>query len=87
MQRIEHVELATVVAAGSSTTSTDTPLVRTQTTQTDYAKCVDTVVRQTATQYPSTQPWWNPFGTDTNAGPRARATVDNMRRVCGLPPA
>jgi hypothetical protein len=86
MEIIHDDQLATVAGAGESSVSVDTPLARGQVTTSDYAKCVDTVVDQTAKQYPSTK-WFGIFGNDDNEKPRAQATLENMRKVCGLPPA
>lgn len=85
MIEIAPDQLAGVTGGDSSTTSANAPLVSYQHTRSDYAKCVDTVKDQTAQQYPSTK-FLGIFGTDHNAGPRAQATMDNMRNVCGLPP-
>ncbi len=77
--------LAAVTGGGESSTSASGPLVSYQSTRSDYAKCVDTVKQESAQQYPSTK-FLGLFGTDRNAGPRAQATMDNMRNTCGLPP-
>jgi hypothetical protein len=53
---------------------------------TEYARCVDRVVAGERAQQPSTAPWWNPFATDNNESPRAKATLDRVRNECGLPP-
>jgi hypothetical protein len=79
--------LELVVGGAGSTTTTEAPFYKRTTTTSDYKACVDQVVKSTTDQYPSTASWWNPWSTDTNAGPRAKATVDNMRSTCGLPPA
>lgn len=78
-------QLATVTGGESSTTNASVPGASYSQTRSDYATCVDTVKDQTAQQYPSTK-FLGLFGTDTNAGPRAQATMDNMRNVCGPPP-
>ncbi len=78
--------LAAVTGGGSSSTSANAPLVSYEQKRSDYAKCVDTVKDETAQQYPSTK-FLGVFGTDRNAGPRAQATMDNMQKVCGLPPS
>lgn len=79
--------LAGVHGGDQSTVSGGVPGVQYSSSQSDYAKCVDTVRDNTAAQYPSTKPWYNPFATDTNAAPRGAATIENMRKTCGLPPA
>ena len=79
--------LACVVGGDTSGHDVSTPIFSASNRQTDYSRCIDTVRSQTAQQYPSTRPWYNPFATDTNAGPRAQATMDNMRKYCGLPPS
>lgn len=79
--------LASVVGGDTSERGVSTPIFSASNRQTDYSKCLDTVKSETAQQYPSTRPWYNPFATDTNAGPRAKATMENMRNVCGLPPS
>jgi hypothetical protein len=75
-----------VTGGGNSTSRIGVPGASYSSSTTDYKRCVDTVVAQTAAQYPSTKPWYNPFATDTNAGPRGAATIANMRSTCGLPP-
>jgi hypothetical protein len=79
--------LAAVVGGDTSERGFSVPLFSLTNRQTDYSRCVDQVVAQTAQQYPSTWHWYWPFGSDRNATPRAQATMDNMRRVCGLPPS
>ncbi len=78
-------ELASVTGGGSSTESAGIPGASYNRTRSDYATCVDNVTQQTAQQYPSTK-FLGVFGEDRNAGPRAQATMRNMRDVCGLPP-
>ena len=85
METIELARLAEVVGGEQSTAGVSIPGASVQASQSDYAKCVDNVVQQTAQQYPPNK-GWNPFGPDANAGPRATATMKNMRDVCGLPP-
>jgi hypothetical protein len=87
MRVLELEDLAGVSGGEQSTTSFRAPGVSYSSSQSDYAKCVDTVVRETAAAYPSTRPFYNPFAADTNAGPRAAETVRRMRQTCGLPPA
>ena len=87
MKIITLSQLVAVVGGAGSTTTTEVPFYRRSTTTSDYKACVDQVVRTTAEAYPSTASWWNPWSTDTNARPRAEATVANMRSTCGLPPA
>ncbi len=87
MRELASALLEHVLGGANSTTTTEAPLYRRSTSTTDYARCVDQVVRSTAEQYPSTKPWYNPFATDTNAEPRGHATIDNMRSTCGLPPS
>ena len=79
--------LELVTGGAASTTTTELPFYKRTTTTSDYKACVDQVKQSTADQYPSTASWWNPFSSDSNAGPRAQATVENMRNTCGLPPA
>jgi len=86
MKTLTLAQLDAVLGGAGSTTTVDGPFYHRSTTTTDYKACVDQVVRSTAEQYPSTASWWNPWSTDTNAGPRAAATVANMRKTCGLPP-
>ena len=86
MIEIDLDALAGVNGGERSTQTVTTPLAAVTQSDTNYKRCVDEVVRQTAVQYPSTKPWWNPFATDTNEVPRAVATMDNMRATCGLPP-
>jgi hypothetical protein len=87
MKTIALARLDPVLGGAGSTTTTELPLYRRSTTTSDYKSCIDQVVRTTAEAYPSTASWWNPWSTDTNAGPRAAATVRNMRQTCGLPPS
>jgi hypothetical protein len=84
---IDRDELAAVAGGETSQQSVNAGLVSVSSTRTNYATCIENVKEQTAQQYPSTRPWYNPFATDTNAGPRAQATMQNMRDVCGLPPS
>jgi hypothetical protein len=79
--------LELVSGGAATTTTTEAPFYRRTTTTSDYKACVDQVKQSTAQQYPSTASWWNPWSTDTNAGPRGQATIENMRNTCGLPPA
>lgn len=78
--------MASVVGAGESRTTVRGPGFSYSSTRTDYQACVDAVTKTTAAQYPSTTPWWKPWGTDANAGPRASATQTNIRDICGRPP-
>ena len=83
-----ELELLAGVAGGAGTNSSTLrvgPFSATR-TQSDYRYCVDTIKEATAQQYPSTKPWWNPFATDRNASPRAKATIDNIGATCGPPP-
>jgi hypothetical protein len=79
------LELVEAVRGGDRSTSTTTDLGPLHIRQSDYSRCLSTTMRLTAEQYPSTNPWWWPFGTDRNAQRRARATITNVRRNCGLP--
>lgn len=86
MRSVSRTELTTVVGAGESSTTIRGPGFSYTSTKTDYQACVDATTRSTAAQYPSTNPWWKFWGTDANAGPRAAATLDNLRTNCGPPP-
>jgi hypothetical protein len=79
--------LELVTGGAGTTTTTEAPFYKRTTTTSDYKACVDQVKQSANEQYPSTASWWNPWSTETNAGPRAQATVENMRKTCGLPPA
>ena len=85
MIEIGRDALCGVTGGERSTTTVATPLASVTQSDTNYKTCVDRVVRETAAQYPPTNTW-NPFAEDTNAGPRAQATMENMRATCGLPP-
>jgi hypothetical protein len=87
MKTIALDRLDAVVGGANTTSTTQAPFYSNTTSTTDYKSCIDQVARTTADKYPSTASWWNPWSTDTNAGPRADATVANMRSTCGLPPA
>lgn len=80
-------ELAFVTGGGTSTTEVTTPVGGYRSTRSDYGTCVDTVRREVGRQYPDSRPWYQFWGTDQNAGPRTRATLDGMRGTCGLPPS
>lgn len=82
---IDLAALASVIGGGSSTTTTQLgPLARTTSTS-DYQTCVGDITKLTAQQYPSTASWWNPFSSDSNAQPRAAATIQNLQTACGTP--
>jgi hypothetical protein len=85
VERIDLDRLVAVTGGAGSTTTVNFPLGSVSRTNSDYKTCIDRVQQQTATQYPSTASWWNPFSSDTNAGPRASATIKNMVTTCGLP--
>ncbi|HEY1813872.1 MAG TPA: hypothetical protein VGG74_16080 [Kofleriaceae bacterium] len=87
MKTITLAQLDTVLGGAGTTTTVDGPLYHRSTTNSDYKSCIDQVVKSTAEKYPSTASWWNPWSVDSNAGPRADATVRNMRSTCGLPPS
>ena len=87
MNTIGRHLLGSIVGAGSSTRTTVAPGVRSDKSQTDYAKCVETVLSQAPREIPSTKSRWNPFGTDGNEGRRDRNTIDRLQSTCGLPPA
>ena len=78
--------LATVIGAGDNTTEINAGPFQYRSSTTDYATCVGAVQGATRAQYPDTRPWYNPLATDTNAGPRAQATMDNIRTTCGPAP-
>jgi hypothetical protein len=84
MTRLSNRELAGVTGGESSSTTT-LPFCELSSTTSDYRDCLGQVQQATSAQSPSTGSWWNPFGTDTNAGPRATALLQNMRETCGLP--
>jgi|HubBroStandDraft_6_1064221.scaffolds.fasta_scaffold42370_4 hypothetical protein len=85
VERIDLDRLASVIGGAGSTTTTTFPLGSLSKQTSDYKTCIDRVQQQTAAQYPSTASAWNPFSTDTNAAPRAAATMKNMVTTCGLP--
>ena len=86
MIALDAAELAFVLGGDNSTTTVQVPGVASfSSRQSDYQLCVDTVSRMTRQQYPDTR-WLGLFGRDRNAGPRAEATMRNMREVCGTPP-
>ena len=85
MIALETADLAFVLGGDNSTTTVQIPGASYSNRQSDYQLCVDTVTRMTAQQYPDTR-WLGLFGRDRNAGPRAQATMRNMREVCGTPP-
>ena len=78
-------ELALVLGGDSSSTQVRVPGASYETRTSDYQTCVETVTQLTRQQYPDTR-WFGIFGTDRNAGPRAAATLKNLREVCGTPP-
>jgi hypothetical protein len=78
--------LARVLGAGSSTQTTTLPGYRRETSQTDYNRCVQTVLSHAPDEIPSTSSPWNPFGTDANADRRDRNTIARIRTTCGPPP-
>lgn len=78
-------DLAFVVGGDSSSTEIHLPGASYETRRSDYETCVAAVTDLTRQQYPDTR-WFGIFGTDTNAGPRADATLKNLREVCGTPP-
>lgn len=78
--------LERIVGAGTSTRTTDLPGFRSETRQTDYAKCVETVLAEAPREVPSTTSSWNPFGSDANEGQRERNTLDRLKKTCGKPP-
>lgn len=88
MQTIHAHQLVSIIGGQNSDTVT-TPIVTADKTRTDYGMCVDTVVAQTAKQYPDTRPSWGPFTmpltSDDNAAPRAAATISNVLETCGQP--
>lgn len=86
MDEIALELLGGVTGAGTSTSEVSVGPVSARSSQTDYQTCTAAVTQATAQQYPSTAQWWNPFSTDTNAGPRASATMQNLKETCGLPP-
>lgn len=81
--------LADVTGGETSNTTASLGPLSYSSSRTNYATCVDNVKAQTAQQYPSTVKWYNPttWGSDGNAASRSQATMQNMRNVCGLPPA
>jgi len=87
MQLIDRSVLAAVCGGDSSTSITVGP-VSAATSETNYKACIDRVTQLTAQQYKDTRLWIGPFafGTDTNEGPRAEATMRNMASICGPPP-
>lgn len=86
MDTIGRHLLGGIVGAASSTRTTAVPGYRSERSQTDYARCVETVLAQAPREVPSTKSPWNPFGTDANAGRRDRNTIERLRSTCGLPP-
>jgi hypothetical protein len=86
MTNIDSADLAGVLGAGTSTTTTVLPGYRSESRETDYKKCVATVLEQAPKEVPSTASPWNPFATDANAGSRDRNTVGRIRTTCGPPP-
>jgi hypothetical protein len=82
--------LVAVCGGDDSTTNVSVGPVSYASTASDYRTCTDVVTRMTAEQpqYKDTRTWIGPFafGTDTNAGPRAEATMRNIATVCGPPP-
>ena len=79
---LADAELAAVTGGESSTTEVRLPFGSGRTTQSDYARCVDTVQRQVTEAHP--RPSW-PWQHDTNAPARTRAMLEAMPRVCGVP--
>lgn len=73
--------LATICGGANTDTTVSGPGVRVHQSESDYARCVRTVVRQVDQAYP--RPW--PWQSDPHAKERLDATVDGLRRACGVP--
>lgn len=76
--------LDAILGGATSTRQIQTPLASGSVTESDYARCVDTVQRQANEAYP--RPAW-PWQQDANARPRAQTVLEALPRVCGVPGA